>query len=168
MKKKIVSMVVFVMLSGAARAFAQDGVVDKNVLNVDNGGYAFTCKGDQPNEAVQIQVQNVYSGVKAEIISGFLTVTGGEKLKLNSAYSATAKSDDSYYFKVTTYGLLDDNNVHVGDFSISKSQPMVTRGGPGVFCGRAGCDLQPIKAIHHETYSALLKIYEQEIPFTCQ
>lgn len=169
MNKKIVSMVVFVMLGGAARVFAADGVVDKNVLNVDNTKYAFTCVGDSPNEAVQIQIANIYGGVNLEVVSGAIYVIGGEKLKLKDGYSATATSDDSFLYKVTNYNLQDDDKNSVGSFSISKKNPGMTRGGfEFPHCGRAGCDIAPIIPKPKTPYSALLKIYGQEIPFTCQ
>jgi hypothetical protein len=164
MKKKIVSMVVFVVLGTAARAFADDKVVDKNVLNVDKTNYTFVCTGVE-NPSVIIKVQNILP----EATSAIVTVENGNILNLKPQYTATVKSENSFFFQNSTYSLVDETNNPSGELSISYT-PVMTRGGIS-HCGRAGCDdtiePSPVKPVP-KIYSGLLKQNENETYFTCQ
>ncbi|MBC7467108.1 MAG: hypothetical protein H7256_14055 [Bdellovibrio sp.] len=162
MKKKMVSLFVFVMLVAGFQARAQEGVVDKGVSGVENVDFTYVCKADDENSSVILKVKD-FSNDK-NVLVGNISVENGESLGLSSSYLANVDFKLSFLYSVTTYNFLDENKNYIAEFSISKMEPGMTRGVH--FCGRAGCDMQPqpLPLIS----KGLLKIYEKEIPFTCQ
>lgn len=161
MKKKIVSLFVFVMMSASLNARAQESIVDKDVSNGDNVVYTYVCKGNDETNSAVITLKNTFHNPDTTVE---VTVANGSELGLNSSYAATLSSEASFYYTVHTYTFINEVNAPVAELVLSKKNPGMTRGG-NVFCGRAGCDFpsEPILI-----YSALLKVADKEVSFTCQ
>jgi len=163
MKKKFVSSLVFVILTAGFHARAQVGAVDNSVPAVEK--FSYVCASDDENSSVVLKIKNNF-GSDGKVVTGKVIVENGAVLGLNSEYTADVSFENSFYFNVTTYKLLDENKNALGDFTISKQNAVMTRGGN--FCGRAGCDTFPVNPSPITTSSGLLKIYEKETSFTCQ
>jgi hypothetical protein len=162
MKKKIVSLFVFVMMAGMAQVYAQESAVENGVASVDNPNLApvvqYLCVGDE-DKSMHVSIEKISSG---EVGLKTVVIENVPGLAVQSIFTTEEINEKSVFFNVYKYALSGPKGDINGEFSVTKKTPIIQSG----FCGRAGCtDDQPT---HFTSYKAVLKIYENEITFTCQ
>ncbi|MBC7465774.1 MAG: hypothetical protein H7256_07265 [Bdellovibrio sp.] len=121
---------------------------------LQNGEMIFNCMPTNPDVHLKLVAKN--KATVDEIAEAELNIadqTGVFPLPVD-IYKANLNIETSFVFENYNYEIINENGK-VGEFQIAIKNKQ--------FCGRASCVISQ----DFSNNQALLKIYEKEIPFTC-